>query len=74
MEPLGIRQTELAKHLGMSLQWANEFCNGKRGVTPETANLLAQAFQTEPELWMTLQAAWDLETWDGPVRRIKPMI
>jgi plasmid maintenance system antidote protein VapI len=30
---------------------------GKRGVTPDTAWLLAQAFGATPEYWMNLQAA-----------------
>ena len=33
---------------------------GKRGVTPDTAWLLAQAFGTTPEFWMNLQVAYDL--------------
>ncbi len=32
----------------------------RRGATPETAWLLAQAFDTTPELWLDLQAACDL--------------
>jgi len=33
---------------------------GKRGVTPETAWLLAQAFATTPEFWISLQTNYDL--------------
>jgi len=35
---------------------------GKRGVTPDTAWKLAQAFETRPELWNNLQANHDLAT------------
>ena len=37
LEPLGITQVELAKHLDCSVQRINELINGKRGITPDTA-------------------------------------
>jgi len=42
------------------VQRINELVNGKRGVTPETAWLLAAAFKTSPDFWMNLQAQHDL--------------
>lgn len=58
--PLGLTQVALAKHLGVPVQRINELVRGKRGVTPETAWLLAGAFGTSPEFWMNLQANYDL--------------
>jgi len=58
--PMGISQVALAKHLGIPVQRVNEIVRGKRGVTPDTAWLLAQAFGTTPEFWMNLQMAYDL--------------
>ena len=58
--PLGITQVALAEHLEISLQRINEVIRGKRGVTPDTAWLLAQAFGTTPEFWISLQANFDL--------------
>lgn len=58
--PMGISQVALAKHLGIPVQRVNEIVRGKRGVTPDTAWLLAQAFGTTPEFWMNLQLAYDL--------------
>jgi addiction module HigA family antidote len=58
--PLGVPQTALATKLNISVQRVNEIVNGKRGVTPETAWLLAGAFGTTPEFWTNLQAAHDL--------------
>jgi addiction module HigA family antidote len=60
LAPLGISQVALATHLGVSVQRINELVRGKRGVTPETAWLLAQALDTTPEFWINLQAAHDL--------------
>lgn len=58
--PEGITQVELAKHIGIPIQRINEIVNGKRGVTPETAWLLAQAFGTSAEFWINLQTTYDL--------------
>ena len=58
--PLGVTQVALAEHVGVPLQRVNALVRGKRGVTPQTAWLLAQAFETTPEFWINLQAAHDL--------------
>ena len=60
LAPLGTSQVALAAHLGVPVQRVNELVRGKRGVTPETAWLLAQALNTTPEYWLNLQAAHDL--------------
>jgi addiction module HigA family antidote len=58
--PLGISQVAFAAHLGVPVQRINELINGKRGVTPETAWLLAAALDMTPEFWINLQTAYDL--------------
>ena len=60
LTPMKIPQTQLADHLKISVQRINELVNGKRGVTPETAWLLAAAFKTSPAFWMNLQSQHDL--------------
>jgi addiction module HigA family antidote len=60
LAPLGITQVALAAHLGVPVQRINELVRGKRGVTPATAWLLAQALGTTPEYWVNLQTAHDL--------------
>jgi addiction module HigA family antidote len=60
LAPLGLSQVALAAHLGVPVQRINELVRGKRGITPETAWLLAQAFGTTPEFWINLQSAYDL--------------
>jgi antitoxin HigA-1 len=60
----------LARHLGISVQRINEVVSGKRGVTPDTAWLLASAFGTTPEFWVNAQSAHDL-TRTRPHRKIK---
>lgn len=60
LKPLGVSQVALAEHLGVPVQRINELVRGKRGVTPETAWLLAGALGTTPEFWINLQANHDL--------------
>jgi len=57
---MGIGQVEAAKALGVSLNRLNELVLGKRGVTADTALRLAKFLKTSPQLWMRLQADWDL--------------
>jgi antitoxin HigA-1 len=59
LKPLGVSQVALAEHLGIPVQRINELVRGKRGVTPETAWLLAGALGTTPEFWINLQANHD---------------
>lgn len=60
LEPLALSQAKLAKDIGVPLNRINELVKGKRGVTAETAILLSQYFGTSAEIWMNLQAAYDL--------------
>jgi addiction module HigA family antidote len=60
LKPLGLTQVALAEHLGVPVQRINELVRGKRGVTPETAWLLAGAFGTTPDFWVNLQTTHDL--------------
>lgn len=70
LEPLGITQVQLAAHIGVSVQRVNELVRGKRGVSSETAWLLAGAFGTTPEFWVQLQSQHDLAK-SRPVRAIR---
>lgn len=60
LKPFGMSQVALAEHLEIPVQRINEIVKGKRGVTPETAWLLAGAFGTTPEFWLNLQSNHDL--------------
>ena len=71
--PMGVTQVALAKHLGIPVQRINELIRGKRGVTPETAWLLAGAFGTTPQFWLNLQTNYDLSV-NRPDRAIQPLV
>jgi len=60
LEPLGLTQVKLAKAINIPQNRVNELVRGKRGMTPETALLLAEYFENSAEFWMNLQTAYDL--------------
>lgn len=60
LEARGWSQTDLAEILGRPPRVVNELIAGKRGVTPETAKGLADAFGTSPHLWLNLDSAYQL--------------
>ena len=60
LTPMGLTQTALAAHLKWPHAKINELIKGKRGVTPAVALALADAFGTNAEMWMNLQANYDL--------------
>jgi len=61
MKPLGISQYRLAKAMNVYPRKVNEIIQGKRSITADTALRLARFFGTSPEVWMNLQAHYDLE-------------
>jgi antitoxin HigA-1 len=60
LKPLGIGQVEAARRLDISLNRLNEIVLGKRGITADTALRLSGLLKTSAQLWMRLQADWDL--------------
>ncbi|KZY35153.1 transcriptional regulator [Oleiphilus sp. HI0081] len=72
LEPLEVTQKALALHLGVPIQRINEIVRGKRGVTPETAWLLSESFNTSPEFWLNLQSVHDLSA-KRPENHIQPL-
>ncbi|MBX3184648.1 MAG: HigA family addiction module antidote protein [Polyangiaceae bacterium] len=60
LKPLGMSQVALAAEMGVPVQRVNTIISGKRGVTAETALLLARVFNNTPQFWMSLQTSVDL--------------
>ena len=59
--PLGISQYRLAKETSVSPRRINEIVQGSRAISADTALRLARFFGTSAQLWMNLQARYDLE-------------
>ncbi len=62
LEPLGISQSALARHIGVNPRVINEICREKRSISPRMAQLLEAALGMSAEFWMNAQAAYDLTT------------
>ena len=57
----GITQKELAQQMGVSYTVFNEILNGKRPVTTEYALLLEAALGTDANIWLGLQADYNMQ-------------
>jgi len=60
LEARGWTQDDLADILSRPLQTVNEVITGKRGITPETAKGLGEAFGTSAQYWMNLESVYRL--------------
>lgn len=61
MVPLGLSLNRLARDLRVPVTRMSEIAHGRRSITADTALRLARYFQTTPQFWMNLQAAYDLD-------------
>ena len=68
--PMNVSQVAFAAHISVPVQRVNEIVRGKRGITPETAWLFAEALGTSPEFWLNLQSNYDLVR-SRPKRQVK---
>jgi addiction module HigA family antidote len=60
LEPLGLTVTEVAKALGVARPTLNSLVNERAGISAEMAVRLAKAFGSSPEMWVRLQANYEL--------------
>ena len=60
LEPLSLTISEIAKDLGVSRKTISKIVNEKGAITPDMALGLAKTFNTSPELWLNMQAKYDL--------------
>jgi addiction module HigA family antidote len=60
LEPLGVSQAEAADRMRIPFQRLNGIVNGRRAVSADTALLLDALTGWDAQIWLTLQAKWDL--------------
>ena len=67
--------TEVARHLGVTRPALSRVLNGKAGISADMALRLSEAFNTEADLWLRLQAQRDLWVASKKKRaKVKPLI
>jgi addiction module HigA family antidote len=60
MRPLGLSANALARRIDVPVTRISEIVRGNRGITADTALRLSRLFETSSELWLGLQAEYDL--------------
>lgn len=72
LEARGWSQVEFAEIIGMSPRLVSEIISAKRAITPATAKAIGAAFGTSAQVWLNLEAAYQLDKAghdDGAVSR-----
>jgi addiction module HigA family antidote len=70
LTPMKLTQGVLAEAMGVERKLVNELCKDRRGVTADTALMLARVFGNSPEFWLNVQRRTDLwEALHTPKRR-----
>jgi addiction module HigA family antidote len=60
LEPLGVSQAEAAIRMSIPFQRLNGIVKGRRAVSADTALLLDALTGWDAQIWLILQAKWDL--------------
>jgi len=60
MSEMGLNQSQLAEKCDCSPRKINEIVNGKRAISPEFALVLEKVLRTTAEMWVRIQAEYDL--------------
>lgn len=60
MKEMNLNQTTLAGKCKCSPRKINEIVNGKRGISPKFAIVLEKVLGTSAEVWVRMQADYDL--------------
>lgn len=61
MKPMGISINKLARDTGVAPGRISAIVKGKRSITADTALRLAKYFRVSAEVWLGLQADYDLK-------------
>jgi addiction module HigA family antidote len=67
--------TEIARHLGVTRPALSRVLNGRAGISADMALRISEAFGTDPDLWLRLQAQRDLWVASQKKRKkVKPLV
>lgn len=79
LAPLGLSQRAFARSIDVPPNRVNEIVRGQRSITGDTALRFSLALGTSPEMWLRLQARYELEKAQDEAapdleKRIQPVI
>jgi HTH-type transcriptional regulator/antitoxin HigA len=66
----GITQTAFAKQIGRPVQMVNEIIKGKKTITAETAVAFERALGINAELWLRMEASYQIARARAAVRKV----
>jgi addiction module HigA family antidote len=69
IEPMGLTRYKVAKGTGVAQRRIDEICSGQRAITADTALRLGRFFGMDAQVWMNLQAQYDLEVAQRELRK-----
>ncbi len=74
LEEIDLKQSVLARHIGVLPKTINEICRSKRGISAEMAVKLSKALGGSPQFWLNLQNNWELSQLDySHLKNINPV-
>ena len=69
IKPLGLSKYRVAKDIGVPTLRISQIVRGQRAITPDTALRLARYFGTSPNVWLGMQARYDLEVTEAKMAK-----
>ncbi len=69
IKPLGLSQYRVAKDIGVPALRISQIVRGERSITADTALRLARYFGTSANVWLRLQARYDLEVTEAKIAK-----
>jgi addiction module HigA family antidote len=69
MRPHGLTSYRVAKDIGVPALRINQIVKGERGISADTALRLARYFGTSAEVWVRMQARYELEVAQAELER-----
>ncbi|PCJ29823.1 MAG: addiction module antidote protein, HigA family [Rickettsiales bacterium] len=61
LEPLGLTQSQISRDIDVPISRINGIVKGSRAITADTAIRLGIYFKTSAQMWLNLQAQYDLK-------------
>ena len=68
IEPMALTRYKVAKSIHVPQRRIDEICTGQRAMSADTALRLGRLFGMDAQVWMNLQAQYDLEVAERELR------
>ena len=69
LEPMALTRYKVAKSINVPQRRIDEICSGQRAISADTALRLGRFFGMDAQVWMNLQAQYDLEVAQRELRK-----